>query len=61
MYVYHNILIDNNNMIDNKRTKKLMETLSISPILNMAVPVPALDMINIDPSMMLGISKCHLQ
>ena len=27
----------------------------------MAVPVPAFDMINIDPSKMLGISKCHLQ
>ena len=30
-------------------------------MLNMAVPVPAFDIINIDPSIMLGISKCHLQ
>lgn len=29
-------------------------------MLNMAVPVPALDMINIDPSTMLGNSKFHL-
>ena len=32
----------------------------ISPILNMAIPVPALDMISTDPSIMLGIAKCHL-
>ena len=30
-------------------------------MLNMAVPVPAFDMINIDPSKMLGILICHLQ
>lgn len=32
----------------------------ISPILNMAIPVPALDMTSTDPSIMLGIAKCHL-
>ena len=44
-----------------KKKRKKKKKVNISPILNMAVPVPAFDMINIDPSKMLGISKCHLQ
>lgn len=30
-------------------------------MLNMAVPVPAFDIISMDPSTMLGIWKCHLK
>jgi hypothetical protein len=30
-------------------------------MLNMASPTPVLDMISTDPSMMLGISMCHLR
>jgi hypothetical protein len=30
-------------------------------MLNMAVPVPVFDMISIEPSIMLGISKRHLK
>nr|GMD62653.1 hypothetical protein Iba_chr12bCG7450 [Ipomoea batatas] len=31
-----------------------------SPVLNMAIPLPALAMIKIESSTMLGILKCHL-
>jgi hypothetical protein len=30
-------------------------------MLNMASPTPVLDMISTDPSMMLGVSMCHLR
>jgi hypothetical protein len=37
-----------------------LSTASSIPMLNMRSPSPVLDMINTEPSMMLGVSMCHL-